>query len=176
MLYGKSIKTLIDQERKRLPEEHPWAEFDEQITVSFALQQEYRHSLGRYSRFFCELANGRFFATRCPKCDRVYAPPRTLCLDCQSIPDWVELSGKGTVKTFSVLHFNAGIGADVKSIHGPIFLVYVLLDGGHTLFPHLLRCAAERLAIGLRVKPQYVSGPVSHPLHLMHFVPEDEVL
>lgn len=176
MLSGKTVDALIDHQRNDLPEEHPWTEFVEQITVSFALQQEYRHSLGRYSRFFAELANGRFFATRCPKCKKVYAPPRTLCPECQIISEWVELSGKGTVKTFSELHFNAGIGADVASFKGTLFLVYALMDGSHTLFPHLLRCDAERLTIGLRVKTHYVSGPVSHPLHLMHFVPDDEVV
>ena len=171
MLSQKNIKYLIDQQQSKNSIESDWRDYAEQLTISFELQQKYRHSLGRYSRFFSELANGRFFGTRCHTCKLVYTPPRTLCHVCQTITEWHELVGTGTLKTYSVLHFNADIGADVKIHEGPILLAYVLMDGSNTLFPHQLKCNSEQVQIGLRVKISYVSDPVSHPLHLMHFVP-----
>ena len=176
MLSQKKIEYLIDQQQSKNSAESDWRDFAEQLTISFELNQKYRHGLGRYSRFFSELANGRFFGTRCNSCKMVYTPPRTLCHKCQSITEWHELAGTGTLKTFSVLHFNADIGADVKLLEGPLLLAYVLLDGSNTLFPHLLKCNSEQVEIGLRVKIAYVSGPVLHPLHLVHFIPDIEEL
>jgi len=148
-----------------------WADFRVVERLNLAFTQTYVHSLGKYSRFFVELENGRFMATRCLNCQRVYAPPRPLCPDCLKITEWVELLGIGTVETFSVLHFSPGSNADVEALTTPYVLAYVLLDGASTLFPHLLVASPESVHIGMRVRVDYSSGPVFHPIHLMRFVP-----
>jgi hypothetical protein len=55
----------------------PWADFREVEVIELHWTQTYRHSLAKYSRFFLELENKRFVATRCPRCDKVWVPPRT---------------------------------------------------------------------------------------------------
>ena len=148
-----------------------WHEFREVEVLNLAFTQEYQHSLGKYSRFFIELENRKFVATRCPDCEKVYAPPRPLCPDCLTITTWTELSGEGTLQTFSVMHFGSGVNADVDNIETPFVLAYVLLDGASTLFPHILK-NAEDVRIGMRVRVEFVDAPVHHPIHLIHFVPE----
>lgn len=149
----------------------PWADFRLIERLNLEMAQRYTHSLGKYSRFFVELENRRFMATRCPNCGRVYAPPRPLCPDCTQVAEWIELSGTGTVETFSVLHFSPGSNPDVEALAMPYVLAYVLLDGASTLFPHLLDAPPESVTIGMRVRAYYVDCAVFHPIHLMRFVP-----
>lgn len=147
-----------------------WAQFRQVERIAITLTQSYRHSLGKYSRFFIELEQQRFMATGCPTCGKVYAPPRPACPDCLSVADWVELSGEGEVKTFSILHFSPDTNEDVRSLATPYVLAYVLLDGADTLFPHLLKAPLEQVHIGMRVRVAWRSQ-AGHPIHLMYFVP-----
>ncbi|MCY4538341.1 MAG: Zn-ribbon domain-containing OB-fold protein [Chloroflexi bacterium] len=148
-----------------------WAQFRQVERVAMALTQSYKYSLGKVSRFFMELENGRFLATRCDGCAKVFAPPRPLCPSCLAVADWVELSGQGVVKTYSVLHFSPGSNDDVRALQTPYVLAYVLLDGADTLFPHLLKAPPDQVHSGLRVRVAYSDEPVHHPIHLMYFVP-----
>lgn len=152
-------------------ENDPWEAFRQIEVITLELSQHYKHSMGKYSRFFIELEHQRFLATHCPVCDRVYAPPRPLCPDCLKITSWTELSGIGTLETFSVMHFTSGANEDVAQLAMPAILAYVLLDGSSTLFPHLLKTEPDHLKIGMRVRVAYAEIPVSHPIHLMYFVP-----
>ena len=150
-----------------------WADFRQIERIAIELTQSYKYSLGKYSRFFIELEQGRFFATRCPGCAKVYAPPRPLCPACLGPTKWQELSGEGAVETWSVLHFSPGSNADVRALPTPYVFAYVLLDGADTLFPHLLKAPPAQVRCGLRVKVAYTDAPAQHPLHLMYFQPLD---
>ncbi len=151
-----------------------WADFRQVERLTLELRQRYQHSLGKYSRFFIELEHKRFMATRCPLCEKAYAPPRPLCPDCLQMTAWVELAGTGTVETFSVLHFSPGSNEDVERLERPYVLAYVLMDGADTLFPHLLKAPPQDVQIGMRVRVEYVEESVFHPIHLMRFVPMRE--
>lgn len=148
-----------------------WSAFRQVERITVELTQNYKYSLGKYSRFFIELENKRFLATRCETCQKVYAPPRPLCPDCLAVTDWIDLSGEGTVKTFSALHFSPGTNDDVRALETPYVLAYVHLDGSDSLFPHLLKMSPDDVRIGQRVKVSYVDTPVNHPIHLMYFEP-----
>ncbi|MBI5291344.1 MAG: Zn-ribbon domain-containing OB-fold protein [Chloroflexi bacterium] len=148
----------------------PWASFREIEIIELQWAQTYRHSLGKYSRFFVELENKRFLATRCPICSQVWAPPRPVCPDHLAITEWVELSGRGRVESFSILHHPSAM---VPYIQPPYVLAYVRLEGADTLFAHLLRCSPAEVHIGLPVQVVYYEGPVAHPIHLMAFEPDN---
>jgi len=170
------VTSLIDVQTIPSPSENDlWSAFRQVEHITIELTQSYKYSLGKYSRFFIELENQKFLATQCDDCGKVYAPPRPLCPDCLSITEWIELSGEGTVKTFSILHFSPGTNADVTKLETPYILAYVQLDGTDTLFPHLLRTNLEDVEIGMRVSVAYAKHPVNHPIHLIYFVPMEEV-
>lgn len=149
----------------------PWREFRLVERITLELSQSYKYSLGKYSRFFIELENRRFLATRCEACGKVYAPPRPLCPACLQPTAWTELSGEGAVETWSALHFSPASNADARALETPYVLAYVLLDGADTLFPHLLKTPPDQVRRGLRVRVVYSDEPVRHPIHLMYFVP-----
>jgi len=75
------------------------------------------------------------------------------------------------VTTHSVLHFSPGSNEDVRGLETPNGLAYVWLDGADTLFPHLLKAPPEQVRSGMRVAVAFSDEPVSHPIHLMYFVP-----
>lgn len=171
------VTSLITQKTTSPPhpaDPDPWHAFRQVEIITLELAQHYKHSLGKYSRFFIELEHQRFFGTQCPTCQKVFTPPRPLCPDCLQITDWVELPGSGTMETFAVMHYTSGANDDVNRLETPIALVYVLMDGSSTLFPHLLKIAPENIKLSMRVRVAYADTPVSHPLHLMYFVPMED--
>ncbi|MAU11867.1 MAG: hypothetical protein CL607_18725 [Anaerolineaceae bacterium] len=155
-------------------QDDPWSAFRQVEIITLELIQQYKHSLGKYSRFFIELENGRFLGTKCSRCQTVYTPPRPLCSKCTKITDWHELPGTGSVKTYSVMHYSSNINDDVRVQAMPMVLAYVLLDGSSTLFPHLLRAENNEVHTDMRVHVTYNQGPVQHPIHLMYFAPLEE--
>ncbi|MBK9123515.1 MAG: Zn-ribbon domain-containing OB-fold protein [Chloroflexi bacterium] len=152
------------------PSGDPWSEFRQVELVDLHFEQDYVHSLGKVSRFFLELEQGRLFGTRCPACARVYLPPRPTCPDCQQITSWYEMPLTGTVKAFSIMHFGSAANPDVERLGTPYVLAYVLHDGASTLMPHILKADPTAVEIGMPVQVAFADGPVSHPIHLMYYV------
>ena len=163
----------VNNKLQQLTIEHasddPWADFREIEIIGLEWTQNYKHSLGKYSRFFLELENGRFLATRCNTCEKTWTPPRPACPDCLTVTQWTELSGKGTLFSWSVLHYAPKMLAD--KLATPYVLAYVQLDGATTLFAHLLANFGqlEDLHHGMPVQIKYAEEPVDHPIMLMSF-------
>lgn len=72
------------------------------------MQADYLYTSGvAGDRFFKHLMkNDSFLATRCPRCEKTYLPPRLFCEDCLcEIPDkeWIEVPLTGTVKLYTVV-------------------------------------------------------------------------
>ncbi|MBI3961593.1 MAG: OB-fold domain-containing protein [Deinococcus sp.] len=148
----------------------PWADFRQVEIINIEKRFTYRHSLGKVSRFFLELEQGRLFAAACPRCAQVWLPPRPVCPHDLAITTWRELSGKGTVAAFTTCpktpHYIWG--------QEPLVLAYVDLEGASTLFLHQLRNYGDpsRLKVGLLVRAVFSQEPVDHPLELFWFEPE----
>lgn len=151
------------------PEGDPWKDFREIERIKLEWNLSYRHCLGKYSRFFLELEKGRFLATECPNCGKVWATPRPVCADCLTICKWKELPGMGTLVSHSISEF---VPAFMK-VETPYVLALVRLDGADTLFAHQLKNYGRREDIKdeMGVKVVYAKEPVAHPVLLMWFEP-----
>ncbi|MDQ4110141.1 MAG: OB-fold domain-containing protein [Actinomycetota bacterium] len=102
------------------------------------------------SSFFRGLAEGRILGQRCPKCRKVYVPPRGACpTDGVPTAEEIELSHIGTVTTFCVVNVPF-LGQKIKP---PYVSAYVLLDGADIALQHLiLDIPADEVRMGMRVK------------------------
>lgn len=102
------------------------------------------------SRFYRGLAEGRILAQRCPKCEKVYVPPRGACpVDGVPTRDEVELPDRGIVTTFCIVNVPF-LG---QRIQPPYVSAYVLLEGADIPFLHLvLGCDAHEVRMGMRVE------------------------
>jgi uncharacterized OB-fold protein len=54
-------------------------------------------------KYFQNLNAGKLMGSKCPKCGEFWVTPRRICGKCQVENQWVELSGKGTLATFTII-------------------------------------------------------------------------
>jgi uncharacterized OB-fold protein len=87
------------------------------------------------SRFLKGLADGHFLGQRCPRCGKVYVPPRGSCpTDGVATTDSVVLGDTGTVTTYCVVN----VPFQGQSIQIPYICAQVLLDGANIAFMGLI--------------------------------------
>jgi uncharacterized OB-fold protein len=56
-------------------------------------------------QFYKFLMQGKLMAGKCLKCAKTHLPPRPLCDNCYSTEfQWLEVSGKGKLLTYTVIH------------------------------------------------------------------------
>ncbi|MDD3250792.1 MAG: Zn-ribbon domain-containing OB-fold protein [Smithellaceae bacterium] len=133
------------------------AEKENIIIESGDAVQPFAYSVGMHgSRFFTEIRdNKRFLGIKCPKCGKVYIPPRGVCGDCfVQMNDWVEVGPKGVIGTFTILRYafidpETGTQKPVPYGYG-----FVKFDGADTLFQHYINIEDEsKIRVGARVEP-----------------------
>jgi uncharacterized OB-fold protein len=117
---------------------------------------EYLYSLGEVSRFFREIIdNKRLFGSKCPKCAKVWMPPRGYCADCYEKTEWVPLTGEGTVMSCTYCYFNGMSGDLIRQIDLPYVYALIKLDGADTYMAHGVRPTRQamgEITTGTRVK------------------------
>jgi uncharacterized OB-fold protein len=132
---------------------------------------DYEYSVGKTgTRFFTELKeNRKILGTRCPSCDLVYFPPRSICGTCLSkLNEWKELGHKGTLITYTVVRYpSAAHSADPPFAYG-----IVKLDGADTCISHLLGdLDLENIRIGMRVEAVFEQNRNGNMLDIKYFRP-----
>ena len=122
------------------------------------------------SRFLTELRDSkRIVGTRCPACNRVYVPARSVCKDCfGQLDEWVEVSDKGTVLSYSVCHQPN----PVQPVEAPLVYGIIQLDGADTGLVHMLgELDFEQLRIGMRVQAVFKEERAASILDIKYFKP-----
>jgi uncharacterized protein len=112
---------------------------------------EYDYSPGEAAtRFLRQVEKGRYVGQRCPKCKKVYVPPRGSCPTCGvATEDEVELANTGTITTFCVVNIPfAG-----QAVECPYVSATIKLDGADIGFYHLIQeVPYDQVHIGMRVE------------------------
>jgi hypothetical protein len=122
------------------------------------------------SRFLIELRdNKRIMGIRCPTCNRVYVPARSVCKDCfAQLNEWVEVSDKGTLLTYTVCHQPNR----VQPMEPPLVYGIIQLDGADNGFVHMLgEIDPEQLRIGMRVQAVFKEKREASILDIKYFKP-----
>jgi hypothetical protein len=101
-------------------------------------------------KFFKTLKEeGKFIATKCKKCGRVYFPPRMYCEYDFSETDYQEISGKGCVRAYTI----ARLDREEKPMEKPEIYAVIDLEGTDGCIIHLLGVDEESVEIGMEVEP-----------------------
>jgi hypothetical protein len=102
-------------------------------------------------RFFKALKDeDKFIAAKCKKCGKVFFPPRMYCEFDFSETEYVEVSGEGCVRAFTV----AKLDKNEKPLEKPEIYAIIDIDGTDGCMIHLLReVEPEEVQIGMKVKP-----------------------
>jgi uncharacterized OB-fold protein len=122
------------------------------------------------SRFLIELRdNKKIMGIRCPDCNRVYVPPKSTCKDCfGQLSEWVQVSDKGTLLTYTVdCHSN-----NVQPVEPPIIYGIIRLDGADTGLVHMLgEVDLEQVKVGMRLQAVFKEKRVASVLDIKYFKP-----
>jgi uncharacterized OB-fold protein len=128
----------------------------EQVTMlETPIHVDYRFTAGlAQSRFLKGISEGKFLGQRCPRCGKVYVPPRGSCpTDGVATTDEVELGNRGTVTTYCVVN----VPFQGQSIEIPYICAQILLDGANLAFMGLIQeVPADQVRMGLRVEAVWV--------------------
>lgn len=144
-------------------------------TLATPIRLDYSYTAGiAQSRFLKGMLEGVFVGQRCPRCKKVYVPPRGSCpTDGVPTTEDVELPDTGTVTTFCVVN----VPFHGQAIELPYVCAQVLLDGANISFMHLIQgIPADQVRMGLRVRAVWASEGERKPSleSVKHFEPTGE--
>jgi uncharacterized OB-fold protein len=148
-----------------------WMEGLEPIVEHQDLKVPYRYSMGATtSQFFINIRDHKkILGIKCPKCKVVFVPPRSVCGRCFSpLGKWVEVSDRGTVQTYTIVHYPSA----VQPVPPPLIYGIIKLDGADTGLPHLISEAGyEKLRVGMRVQAVFKEERAGNMLDILYFKP-----
>ena len=101
---------------------------------------------------------GKFRAFKCKGCGAVIAPPSGTCYNCGSTDmEWTEVSGKGNLVSFTVIH----IAPEEFQDEAPYYIAIVELEEGTRVSARLLGfdpLKPEEVKIGIKLQIAYIKG------------------
>jgi uncharacterized OB-fold protein len=112
---------------------------------------------------------------QCAACGRFRFPPQPMCPECHSLDSrWTQVSGRGTVHTFTVVHHFEPRSVPMFSWPAdqyPIVVVIVELPdaGGVHLVSNIVDCEPQDLGVGMEV--EVVFDDVTDEITLPKFRP-----
>jgi uncharacterized OB-fold protein len=110
-------------------------------------------------RFIQTLAGRRMLGAKCPGCGHTYVPPRSRCGKCYAVieeKDVIELSGKGTLLSYTQAHVRPDGNGNLQDLERPMIIGAVKLDDADSvLFMPVEGVKAQNLKIGLAVRVRW---------------------
>jgi uncharacterized OB-fold protein len=104
--------------------------------------------------FWDAAAQHRLVAQRCGECATLRHPPRPMCPQCGSLDvEMVELSGRGTIYSYALLHHPQHPAFDY-----PVVAVLVDLDEGIRIVSNLIEVDPADVRVDLRVEVAFVDA------------------
>jgi uncharacterized OB-fold protein len=135
--------------------------------------QPFNWSVGKHGSYFLQQLRDhkRIVGIRCPKCKRVYVPPRPVCGRCfAAMDEMVPLSDEGTIYVCTIVQFgfvdpSTGVQRPV-----PYTWAFVKLDGADTCLTHFLDSVdPEKVKVGARVKAVFEEKRTGNLMDIKHF-------
>jgi uncharacterized OB-fold protein len=119
------------------------------------IRLDYRYTPGEStSAFLRAMKEGRIVGRRCPRCSKVYVPPRNGCPMCGvEFAEEVPVADTGTLVTFAVVNVNfANRVIDLPYVSGE-----VVFDGSDTTSMVLVQgVPVDEVRMGMRVKAHWL--------------------
>jgi uncharacterized OB-fold protein len=152
---------------------------DERIIIeSGSVYQPFNYAVGLHgSKFFQALRDERrILAVRCPRCRKVYVPPRRVCGACfVAMDEFVEVGPGGTIGTFTILRYAFIDPETGEQKPVPYGYGFIRFDGADTLFQHYIDIQDEaKVRIGARVAPVFAEQRKGTIRDILHFKVVDD--
>jgi len=135
--------------------------------------QPFTWSVGRYgSKFLKEVKDNKaFYGVKCPKCGKVYVPPRKVCGRCYvAMDELVKVSDEGEVIVCTIIQFGFVDPSTGYQQPVPYGYAFIKLDGADTLLPFFLDSTdPEKVKVGARVKAVFEEKRSGSMMDIKHF-------
>jgi len=96
--------------------------------------------------FYKFVGEGKLMAAKCNRCGALHLPPKPVCTNCLSQDlNWVQLSGKGKLLTYTVIH----VAPKQFEQLAPYPVGIVKLDEGPQLLGMIRDIEPDKLKIGM---------------------------
>jgi uncharacterized OB-fold protein/acyl dehydratase len=145
---GEELGWLTFRVLKFIPQQQP-AAASERPAAGPAKPQRIRPPLGHDNAWWWELVGeGVLPIQKCNGCGKLHHPPRPMCDQCRSMDmGHVAASGRGTVHTYTVIHYPQFPGYEF-----PIIAALVELEEGTRIVSNIVECAPDAVRIGMPVQ------------------------
>jgi len=131
----------------------------------------YKYSVGSLaSKFFIKIRDSKVLSgAKCPKCHMVNFPPRSVCPKCFSkVEELVELSGKGKLETFTIVHYESS----VQAVKPPYAIGVIKLEGADTAITHFIGGVDYNdIKPGMKLEPVFKAKRNANILDIEYFQP-----
>ena len=134
---------------KYKPHEQPKPVSDSAAAEGSAVQTRLQPPLGFDNQWWWEaVADDRLVIQKCSDCGELRHPTRPMCGNCRSVKwESIEASGRGTVYSFTILHYPKFPGYEF-----PLACVLVELEEGVRMCSNILGCDPSEVKIGMKVQ------------------------
>jgi uncharacterized protein len=119
--------------------------------------------------YWAALGSGRLLVQHCPDCGHSQFYPRAMCAGCGGEPVWHEVSGRGTVYTFTVIRQN-GVPAFRNDV--PYVVAMIELEDGVRLMGNITGCPVDEVRVGMEVQAYAVRAEPDIAIPLWEPVPD----
>lgn len=117
-------------------------------------------------------ADGVFRLQRCPQCERMIHPPALRCQYDQAVPEWMTLSGRGTVESWTVNRHTFFPGFTTPYL---IAFVNPIEDQAVRVLTNLIDVDPDQIAAGMPVRAVFERSELDddeEPVYFPLFTPE----
>ena len=116
--------------------------------------------------FWLRAKEGVLAIQKCRACSHAQMPPWQTCRHCMSSDiEWVTASGRGTVYSFSVVHY-----PPYEGLEAPYAFAVIELEEGVRMATNVINCSMDEVKIGMRVRVCFRS--ISDQVALPFFEPD----
>ncbi len=125
------------------------------------------------SQFYAGLARKVIYGIRCTHCDMVFVPPKKTCHQCfAELGEWVKVSSRGVLETFTVVHYSE---PELHPVQAPFAYGIIKLDGASTGMAHIIQGVdLDRLQAGMSLEAVFKEQPEGNYLDITCFRPAGE--
>ena len=97
-----------------------------------------------HTKLIESLKGGKFIGLKCKQCGAYNMPPGKVCLECASEDmEIVELSGRGEIQTFTVIHVAP------EGFQSPFIVALVKLEEGPWITANVINVDPDKASMGL---------------------------
>ncbi len=143
----------------------------ETISAMVPLSFVYNNRVGQcMERFIKGLGQKKILGVKCPKCKKVFLPPRSACGNCFApLNKWIEVSQEGTLQNFTVGHVTI-VNGEITNAPSPFIIGMIRLKNASSLLTAVIKGAGPReLKAGLTVRAVWKEPPEESLSSLDHF-------